>query len=312
MSTYLITGGAGFIGSHLVRRFLAEGQDVRVLDNFSSGKRENLSEVLGDIDLIEGDIRDPDTCNRACDGVEVVLHEAARPSVPLSVEAPALSHDVNINGTFNMLMAARDRGVRRFVYAASSSAYGEVDVAVKHEGIVPSPLSPYAVNKLVGEHYLRVFHACYGLETLSLRYFNVFGARQDPNSTYAAAIPAFAMAILRDEQPTVYGDGEQTRDFTFIDNVVHANVLATKASDIEGQVVNVACGEAVSVNDVIGQIAAYTNKPTNPVFGPVRAGDVKHSLADISLAQQLIGYTPQVDFGTGLKLAVDWYRNNLL
>jgi nucleoside-diphosphate-sugar epimerase len=228
------------------------------------------------------------------------------------VDDPRLSHEVNVNGTFNMLMAAREQGVRRFVYAASSSAYGEVDEAVKHEGIVPAPLSPYAVNKLVGEHYLSVFHACYGLETLSLRYFNVFGARQDPSSTYAAAIPAFAMAILRGQRPTVYGDGEQTRDFTFIDNVVEANVKATEAVELRGQVVNVACGAAVSVNYVIKTIADYTGTPTEPTFAPVRAGDVKHSLADISLAKRIIGYEPRVAFDDGLRQAVDWYRDNLL
>jgi UDP-glucose 4-epimerase len=310
MSNYLVTGGAGFIGSHLVHRFVEAGHRVRVLDNFLTGKHENLAEVAGRVDLIDGDLCRPEDCKRACDGIDVVFHEGARPSVPMSVERPDLSHDVNVNGTFNILMAARDAKVKRLVYAASSSAYGEAVEPSKHEGIVPTPLSPYAVNKLVGEHYLRAFYECYGLETISLRYFNVFGPRQDPKSQYAAAIPAFVSAILREEPPTIYGDGEQTRDFTYIDNVVHANRLAAEAKVTHGEVINAACGNAVTVNQVISLINELLGKNVKPNHVPDRAGDIKHSLADISLAKKVIGYEPIVSFDEGLRQAIDWYREN--
>ena len=312
MSNYLVTGGAGFIGSHLVHRFIEAGHAVRVLDNFLTGKRENFAAVSDKVDLIEGDLRRPEDCKKACDGIDVVFHQGARPSVPMSVEDPAQSHDVNVNGTFNILMAARDAKVRRVVYAASSSAYGEAVEPSKHEGIVPSPLSPYAVNKLVGEHYLRAFYECYGLQTISLRYFNVFGPRQDPQSQYAAAIPAFVSAILHDEPPTIYGDGEQTRDFTYIDNVVHGNRLAAEASETHGEVVNCACGNAVTVNQVISLINELLGKNIAANHVPDRAGDIKHSLADISLAKKVIGYEPIVSFDEGLRLAIDWYKDNLI
>lgn len=312
MTTYLVTGGAGFIGSHLVHRLVEQGHTVRVLDNFSSGKRANLAPVADDVHVIEGDLRSPEDCARACEGVEIIFHEAARPSVPLSVEDPRTSHDVNVTGTFNLLMAARDAEVRRVVYAASSSAYGEAVEPVKHEGLVPAPLSPYAVNKLTGEHYLRAFHETYGMETISLRYFNVFGARQDPKSQYAAAIPAFVTRLLRGVSPVVYGDGEQTRDFTYIENVIHGNLLAATADvPLKGDVINVACGEKVSVNQVIARINASlgTNVPTEHVAE--RVGDIKHSLASIERARALIGYTPKVTFDEGLALAIDWYRDHL-
>lgn len=310
MSNYLVTGGAGFIGSHLVHRFVEAGHQVRVLDNFLTGKRENFAAVADQVDLIDGDLCRPEDCKRACDGIDVVFHQGARPSVPLSVESPEISHDVNVNGTFNILMAARDAKVKRLIYAASSSAYGEAVEPSKHEGIVPTPLSPYAVNKLVGEHYLRAFYECYGLETISLRYFNVFGPRQDPKSQYAAAIPAFVAAILRGEPPTVYGDGEQTRDFTYIDNVVHANRLAAEAKETHGEVINAACGNAVTVNQVISLINKLLGKNVAANHVPDRAGDIKHSLADISLAKKVIGYEPIVSFDEGLRQAIDWYRDN--
>ena len=261
--------------------------------------------------MVEGDLRRPDDCLQACKGVEIVFHEGALPSVPKSVADPQSSHDANVNGTFNMLMAARDAGCRRVIYAASSSAYGDQPESPKRESMRPAPLSPYAVNKLVGEYYLSVFHKCYGLETLSLRYFNVFGPRQDPKSQYAAAIPAFVTAILNGQPPTIYGDGEQTRDFTYIDNVVHANLLAAKAPKLSGEVVNIACAESVTVNQIIRLINKLLGKNVKPIYTDVRPGDVKHSLADITLARKIIGFEPVVMFDEGLRRAIEWYRENL-
>lgn len=312
MPQYLVTGGAGFIGSHIVERLVKDGASVRVLDNFSTGKRTNIEPFLSKIDVVEGDLRKPEDCRRACAGVEVVFHEGAVPSVPVSVEDPVTSHQANVDGTFNLLMAARDAKCRRVVFAASSSAYGDLPELPKREAVRPEPLSPYAVNKLVGEYYMQAFYLCYGLETLSLRYFNVFGPRQDPKSQYAAAIPAFVTAILKDQPPTVYGDGEQTRDFTYIDNVVHANLLAAKAPKTQGEVINVACGEKVTVNQIIGQINELLGKNVKPTYVPPRAGDVKHSLADISLAKKIIGFEPLVMFDDGLRRAIEWYRHNLV
>ncbi len=311
MRHFLVTGGAGFIGSHLVHALAARGERVRVLDNFSTGKRENLADVADAVDLIEGDLRNPDDCRRACEGIDVILHEGALPSVPKSVEDPLASHQCNIDGTFNILLAARDAGVQRVVYAASSSAYGDTPTLPKIEDMAPSPLSPYAVNKLVGEYYCKTFYDCFGLQTLSLRYFNVFGPRQDPTSQYAAAIPAFVTAILRDEPPTIYGDGEQTRDFCHVDNVVHANLLAADAAETHGEVLNLACGERVTVNQIIAAINKILGKSVEPNHVEPRAGDVKHSLADITLAKNVIGYEPKVMFEQGLELAIDWYKRNL-
>jgi UDP-glucose 4-epimerase len=312
MSKYLVTGGGGFIGSHIVERLVRDGQSVRVLDDFSSGKRENLAPFAGKIEVVEGDLRKPADCAKACAGVQIIFHEGAVPSVPKSVDDPVTSHEANIDGTFNILMAAKNAGCRRVVYAASSSAYGDQPELPKRETARPDPLSPYAVNKLVGEYYLSVFNKCWGLETLSIRYFNVFGPRQDPKSQYAAAIPAFVAAILRGESPTIYGDGEQTRDFTYIDNVVHANLLAAKAPKVAGQVVNVACGERVTVNQIIAQINQLLGKNVKSNHVPERAGDIKHSLADISLAKQLIGYEPLINFADGLRRAIEWYKANLV
>ena len=311
MANYLVTGGAGFIGSHIVERLVADGQKVRVLDDFSSGKRANLTPFAAKIEVVEGDLRRPEDCRRACDGIDFVFHEGAVPSVPKSVADPVTSHQANVDGTFNVLMAARDARCKRVIYAASSSAYGDQPELPKRETARPSPLSPYAVNKLVGEHYLRAFFLCYGLETISLRYFNVFGPRQDPKSQYAAAIPAFVTAIMKNEPPTICGDGEQTRDFTYIDNVVHANLLAAKAARTEGQVVNVACGDRVTVNQIIKLINDLLGKRVVPKYVPARAGDVKHSLAAIDLARQVLGYEPVVPFGEGLRRAIEWYKNNL-
>jgi nucleoside-diphosphate-sugar epimerase len=308
---FLVTGGAGFIGSHLATALVERGDDVRVLDNFATGKRSNLDHIEGKFELMEGDLRVPEDCARACKGVEIVLHQGAVPSVPLSVENPVPSHDANINGTFNILQAARDAGVRRLMFAASSSAYGENPQSPKVETMATMPLSPYAVQKLTGEYYLRVFYECYGLETLALRYFNVFGPRQDPKSQYAAAIPAFVTSVMRGESPTIYGDGEQTRDFSYIDNVVHANLLAADAPEVHGEVVNIACGESISVNQVNALINELLGKDVTSNHVDPRAGDVRHSLADLTLAKKLIGYEPVVPFKEGLSRAIEWYRDHL-
>ncbi len=310
MATYLVTGGAGFIGSHLTAALVQRGDRGRVLGDFSSGERENLAGIDGRLEVLEGDLRDPDDCRRACEGIEVVFHQGAVPSVPKSVEDPVTSHTANIDGTFNLLQAAREAKCRRVVFAASSSAYGDTPTLPKHEGIVPQPLSPYAVQKLVGELYNLAYYACFGLETISLRYFNVFGPRQDPKSQYAAAIPAFVTAILAGRPPTVYGDGEQTRDFTYVDNVVHANLLAAAAPKTRGEVVNIACAERVTINHIIRRINEYLGTDVRPVYAPPRPGDVRDSLADISLAKRVIGYEPKVPFDEGLRRAIDWYRRN--
>lgn len=309
MANVLVTGGAGFIGSHLTTRFVEMGHRVRVLDNLSSGRRENLAHLAGSFELLEGDLRNPAHCTEACRDIEFIFHEAAIPSVPKSVDDPQSSHDVNVNGTFNLLRAAVACKVRRLIYAASSSAYGDTPESPKHEGIRPEPLSPYAAQKYLGETYCRVFFECYGLETISLRYFNVFGARQDPNSDYAAAIPAFVTALLSGQSPTVYGDGEQTRDFTFVDNIVHVNTLAMQVEKTCGQVVNAACGDQISVNQVIAAINEILGTNVQPRYAPPRAGDVRHSCADASMSKELLGFEPQVSFEDGLSRAIDYYRN---
>jgi UDP-glucose 4-epimerase len=304
----LVTGGAGFIGSHLVEHLVRQGAKVRVMDNFSTGKRENLVGFLNCIDFIEADIADPHACARACKDMEVVFHQAALPSVPKSVADPITTHRTNVQGTLNLLMAAREAGIRRFIYAASSSAYGETVTLPKTESLLPQPLSPYAVQKLTGEHYCQAFAVCYGLQTLSFRYFNVFGPRQDPASQYAAAIPAFITSMLNDRPPTIYGDGEQTRDFTYVENVVNANLLAAAASDARGQVINIAAGHRVTVNEIVSEINKLLNKNIKPLHDPPRPGDIKHSWADITLASRVIGYRPTVSLAEGLRRTVEWYR----
>ncbi|HSV99674.1 MAG TPA: SDR family oxidoreductase [Sedimentisphaerales bacterium] len=311
MEKFLVTGGAGFIGSNLCKRLVADGCFVRVVDNLLTGKRSNLAPIMDRIEFVEADMGDPEVARSATKGIDVVLHEGALPSVPRSVDEPDLTHRHCIDATFTMLMAARDARVKRFVYAASSSAYGDTPTLPKVETMRPDPLSPYAVGKLVGEYYLSVFARVYGLETISLRYFNVFGPGQDPASQYAAAIPAFVTAILQDRPPTIYGDGEQSRDFTYIDNIVHANLLAARAKKTAGEVVNVACGEIVTVNAIIGEINRLLGKNVKPIYAPARAGDVKHSLADIAAATKLIGFKPVVLFQEGLERSIDWYRLNL-
>src|SRR5262245_30478605 len=291
-SSYLVTGGAGFIGSSIARALLARGDKVRVLDNFFSGKRENLADVAADIELIEGDIRDQATMARASAGVEVVFHEAAIPSVPRSLADPISSNDVNITGTLNVLHEAKKAGVRRVVYAASSSAYGDTPTLPKIETMRPAPLSPYAVSKLAGEHYCQVFAGAYGLETVCLRYFNVFGPRQDPKSEYAAVIPRFVTAGLDGRGVTIYGDGTQSRDFCFIENTGEANLGAADApaADVSGRVFNVACGAATSLNDVVRLLSEMMGKNIPINYAPGRVGDVKHSLADINEARTRLKY----------------------
>jgi UDP-glucose 4-epimerase len=311
-SLCLVTGGAGFIGSSIVRALLARGDRVRVIDNFFSGKRENLAEVAADVDLQEGDVRDEAALAKALAGVEIVFHEAAIPSVPRSIADPITSHDANATATLKVLHGAKKAGVRRVVYAASSSAYGDTPTLPKIETMTPAPLSPYAAQKLAGEHYMSVFATAYGLETVSLRYFNVFGPRQDPQSEYAAVIPRFVTAALAGKGVTIYGDGTQSRDFCFIDNTVAANLLAASApaDKASGHVVNIACGLATTLNDVVGLLGDILGKKIDVKYEPGRVGDVKHSLADISAARARIGYEASVSFLDGLKRTVNWYKTN--
>lgn len=310
MADCLVTGGAGFIGSHIVERLLSQGHRVRVLDNLATGNLRNLQAVQDGIEFVQADITDPDACRQAVKGIEWVFHEAAAVSVPFSIDHSEVTHRVNIDGTFNLLDAARRARVQRFMFAASSSAYGDdPNAGMKRETNLPRPRSPYAVSKLTGEYYCRAFALCYGLNTVALRYFNVFGPRQNPKSQYAAAIPAFATAILNDCSPTVYGDGEQTRDFTFVQNVVDANVLAAQSKGLCGQVINVATGNSCSVNYVIKQLNRILGKNVQPKYAPERAGDVRHSLADISLAEGLLTYTPRISFEEGLARAMEWYES---
>ena len=311
MSLCLVTGGGGFIGSHVVRRLLSRGHRVRVLDDFSTGRRENLAEIENDIELVVGDIRDADTVKRAAAGVEGVFHLAARSSVPRSVELPAAANDVNITGTLNVLLAARDAGARRVVYSASSSAYGDTPTLPKREDMTPQPLSPYAVGKLAAEHYCACFFHCYSLQTVSLRYFNVFGPRQNPDSEYAAVIPAFVTRMAQGHQPIVFGDGEQSRDFCYIENVVNANMLSFDAEEVKGEAVNIACGERITLNEIIRLINETLGTDVKAEYKPPRVGDVLHSLADLAAAKRVIGYEPTVMFAEGLQRSIEWYRQSL-
>ncbi len=312
MDRFLVTGGAGFIGSNICAKLISQGRFVRVIDNLLTGKKTNLAGILDKIEFIEADMGDSDIARRAMKEIDVVLHQGALPSVPRSVDDPAATHRHCVDATFTLLLAARDAKVKRFVYAASSSAYGDTPVLPKVETMPVNPLSPYAAAKLMGEYYCSVFYKVFGLETISLRYFNVFGPHQDPTSQYAAAIPAFVTSILKDKSPTVYGDGEQSRDFTYVDNVVEANLLAARAKQTKGEVVNVACGEAITVNEIIDMINDIVGKSVKPIYVPSRKGDVQHSLADISLAKKLIGYRPVVLFKEGLQMAIKWYGDNLV
>jgi nucleoside-diphosphate-sugar epimerase len=310
--TYLVTGGAGFIGSHMVDALLNDGHNVRVVDNFSTGKRENLAHVLDRIELHEISITDRDVLAEAMQGVDFVFHLAAQASVPRSVKDPIGSNDNNVNGTLNVLLTARDAGVKRVLYAGSSSAYGNVQSEFKSEDMLPRPLSPYAAAKLAGEHYCQAFAQVYDLETVVVRYFNVFGPRQDPLSAYAAVIPKFATAMLDDQPPSVEGDGLQSRDFTYIANVVHGNLLACHTEGVSGEIFNIACGGRINLLEMIDQLNTLLGKQIEPVFVDPRPGDVKHSRAAIDKARQLLGYEPLVDFDEGLDRTLSWYETSTI
>jgi len=313
MPKYLVTGGAGFIGCNLVRFILDKGHDAVVLDNFATGKRENLTEVQDRIELIEGDIRDRTTMDLAVTGCAAVFHEAALGSVPRSITDPVTSHDVNVNGTITVLEAARAAGVRRVIFAASSSAYGNQPESPKHEGMVPMPISPYAAGKLACEGYMQAYAAAFGMETLSLRYFNVFGPYQDPDGPYAAVIPAFVSRLLRGQRPLIFGDGEQSRDFCYITNTCRANWLAANApaEACDGRAINIACNRRITLNQILAKLEDLLEIDIEAEYADDRAGDVKHSLADVKLAKKTIGYEPQVYFEEGLEQAIDWYKANL-
>jgi UDP-glucose 4-epimerase len=310
MAIYLVTGGAGFIGSALVRRLLELGERVRVVDNFSTGLRANLAEVRGRIELLEGDLADEAVAREGAVGADYILHQAAIPSVPRSIEDPLSSNRANVTATLNLLVAARDAGVKRFVYASSSSAYGDSETLPKVETQPDNPISPYALSKLTGEKYAVIFHRIYGLSTVSLRYFNVFGPRQDPNSPYSAVISKFVTAGLNGRRPTVHGDGEQSRDFTFVENVVSANLLACQAGGVSGMVFNVGTGERHTLNDLLRSLSTILGRDLSPEHVAPRPGDVRHSLADIGRARQHLGYEVKVRFEEGLRRTVAWFRES--
>jgi UDP-glucose 4-epimerase len=310
LAKFLVTGAAGFIGRSIAAALLAHGETVRGIDSLITGKRSNLV-GLEAMEFMEGDLADPAACAKACAGVEVVFHEAALASVPRSVADPVATNVNCVDATLNLLVAARDAEVRRVVYAASSSVYGDAPVLPKHEQMLPSPITPYAVAKLAGEHYLACFTRVYGLETVALRYFNVFGPYQDPTSHYSGVLAIFCRRMLAGEQPTIYGDGEQSRDFTYIDNVVHANLLAAAApaEKVSGRMMNLATGSSITLNETVAILRELTGYSGKPTYEPARAGDIRDSLADIRLAGELLGYAPTVDFREGLRRTVEWYRS---
>jgi nucleoside-diphosphate-sugar epimerase len=307
MAHYLVTGGAGFIGSHLTEELLRRGHRVRVADSLITGKRSNIRH-LGEVEFLEGDLADLNFAHRAAAGCEYVLHQAAIPSVPRSVKDPITSNRANVDGTLNILVAARDAGAKRLVFAGSSSAYGNTPTLPKHERMPTSPLSPYALQKVIGEQYLQMFTRLYGLETVSIRYFNVFGPRQDPSSPYSGVISVFATALLQNRPPTIFGNGEQTRDFTYVANVVDGVLRACDASEANGQIINVATGGRISLNQLFEAMKRLVGATVEPVYAEPRAGDVTDSQADISLAREILGYEPAVSFEDGLERTVEWYR----
>jgi UDP-glucose 4-epimerase len=310
VTKHLVTGAAGFIGRSIAAALLARGDQVRGIDNFLAGKRENLA-GLEAMEFIEGDLTDPAACKQACAGIETVFHEAALASVPRSVADPLLTHAHCVHATLNLLVAAREDGVRRVIYAGSSAAYGDSPTLPKHEEMPPDPISPYAVAKLAGEQYMRAFTRVYGLETVVLRYFNVFGPHQDPHSDYSGVMAIFCRKMLAGQQPTIFGDGEQSRDFTFIENVVRANLLAAAAppEKVSGRVMNVATGRRVTLNEVFEALCPLTGYKGRPAYAPPRQGDIRHSLAEIGLARESLGYEPKVGFEEGLRRTVEWYRD---
>ncbi|MFH1075665.1 MAG: SDR family oxidoreductase [Pseudomonadota bacterium] len=314
MKCVLVTGGAGFIGSNLAEALLRRGDMVRVVDNFSTGKRENLAfteldkTALSRLEIMEGDLTEIELCRKAVKGMDYVLHQAAIPSVPRSIKKPIESNDANINATLNLLVEARDGGVKRVVFSSSSSVYGNTPVLPKTEAMTPCPLTPYAVQKLTAEHYLRIFYELYGLETVCLRYFNVFGQRQDPNSEYSAVIPKFIKALLAGNRPMVFGDGEQSRDFTYVKNVVHGNLLALEAPNAAGKAMNLACGSRLTLNELLAILKNIIGSKVEPVYADPRPGDVKHSHADISMSRELLGYEMQVSAEEGLAITVEYFK----
>jgi len=311
MAGYVVTGGAGFIGSHIVEELLRRNETVKVIDNFSTGKRENVKPFEGAAEIIDADISQAKNLAQLLKGTDYVIHQAAIPSVPKSIIDPVKSHEANVNGTLQLLVACREAGVKRVVYASASSLYGDSPTLPKHEGMMPNPLSPYGAQKLFGETYCQVFTKSYGLETVSLRYFNVFGPRQDATSQYSGVLALFIPAVLEGRRPTIYGDGEQSRDFTYVKNVVEANLLACKAPGVAGQFFNVACGDRISVNSMLQHINKITGKDISPVYADARAGDIKHSQADITRAKERLSYDPRVSFEEGLRDTIEWYRENL-
>ena len=308
MATYLITGGAGFIGSNIAQTLVSRGEKVRILDNFATGRLENLSRFRDNVELIEGDIRDLNTVREAVKDVDFVLHQAALPSVARSVQDPLTSNETNVTGTLNLLIACRDAKVRRFVMASSSSVYGDTPKLPKSEDMPLTPMSPYATSKLAAERYALNFYSLYGLETVALRYFNVFGPHQDPKSQYAAVIPKFITAMLRGESPVVYGDGEQSRDFTFISNVVEANLLACTSERAPGHAMNIACGGRYTLNQLLSMLEHIIGCKANATYTDPRPGDIKHSHASIELARNVLGYEPKIGFEEGLRRTVGWYK----
>jgi len=308
MAHYLVTGGAGFIGSHIVEKLVSRENKIRVVDNFITGKKENILPFKDKIEFIEGDIRDRNICERVTEGIDFVLHQAALPSVPRSIEDPFLTTEINVIGTINLLYASANAKVKRLVFASSSSVYGDNPLLPMKEGREGIPLSPYASSKHAGEKYCQVFSKTYGLSTVCLRYFNVFGPRQDPTSQYAAAVPIFIRKVLRGTPPNIFGDGEQTRDFTYVANVVRANLLALEANDVSGEVINIACGKNISVNTLAEKIIKSLNTEIDPVYDKPRAGDVKESVADISKAKKLLDYMPTISFDAGLDKTIQWYK----
>jgi len=311
LASYLVTGGAGFIGSNLVEELIKRGEKVTVIDNFSTGKRENIQEFVPKIELVQGDIRDLDRVRGAVKGVDFVLHEAALASVTRSIEHPLATTETNINGTLNLLTAARDAKVKRVIYASSSSVYGDNLTLPKREDMIPSPLSPYAVSKLSGEYYCLVFCRIYGLETVILRYFNVFGPRQNPVSQYAAVIPKFIKAMLSGESPSIYGDGEQSRDFTFVKNVVEASILACGREKTAGEIFNIGGGKRTTINQLTKLISRLLDKNVKAIYTNPRPGDIRHSRADITKARRLLSYQPQVNLEEGLRRTLEWYKQRL-
>jgi nucleoside-diphosphate-sugar epimerase len=311
MAVYVVTGGGGFIGSHIVEELLRRGEKTKVIDNFSTGKRENVAAFRDRAEIIEADIAEAKNLAQLLKGADYVIHQAAIPSVPKSIIDPMKSHHANVNGTLNLLVACREAGIKRVVYASSSSLYGDSPTLPKHEGMMPNPLSPYGAQKLFAEMYCQVFTKAYGLETVSLRYFNVFGPRQDATSQYSGVLALFIPAVLQGRRPTIYGDGLQSRDFTYVQNVVEANLLACTAAGVGGQAFNIACGDRITVNSMLQQINEITGKDISPIYVEPRSGDIKHSQADITRAREHLGYAPKVSFSHGLGQTIEWYRKNI-